>query len=259
MRAPRLSELLDYVPPVVAFIAAAVAVIGSPKWNSAVLGLSRITPLGWVVLAIGVMALIASVLVTSRNKKDQAKQKHIREHLAAIGASQLLRALNHAVHPFSNSSIWQEQCEAPESPTDLLDSERRKILATLNLNSPSPYADGSFDEIKWHSLLESAAARGVHEITTILQIYAGYLSPEVMDAITQLLYSDFLQVRLLNIHDIVLANTHHAADRPVPFFWVADDRMHNADYEEFWRLMANAMTLCGAEMTQHGEPKFAHP
>jgi hypothetical protein len=139
---------------------------------------------------------------------------------------------------------------------DLLDPERRKILSTLDLNSRSPYADGSFEEIKWFSMLERAAQEGSDEITTTLQIYASYLSPDVMDATTRVLYSDFLRFRLLHIHDIVQANTHRDANRPVLFFWVADDRMHNPDYEEFWRLLGHAMTLCGAEVTAEGRPKF---
>ena len=168
----------------------------------------------------------------------------------------MLRAFQHAVHPIASDSIWRRQCEEPASPLDLLDPERRKILATLDLNSKSPYADGSFEEIKWFRMLERAAREGSEEITTTLQIYAGYLSPEVMDATTKVLYSDFLRFRLLHIHDIVQANTHRDANRPVPFFWVADDEMHNPDYKEFWKLLAHAMALCGAEESAEGRPEF---
>lgn len=252
----RRFRFLDYAPPIVAFIAAVAAVVGSPKWDTAASGLSKITPFGWLVLVIGLLALVTSLSVTSRNKREQVRQRETKERIAAIGTRQLLRAFQHAVHPIASDSIWRRQCKEPVSPLDLLDPERRKILATLDLNSKSPYADGSFEEIKWFSMLERAAREGSEEITTTLQIYASYLSPEVMDVTTKVLYSDFLRFRLLHIHDIVQANTHRDANRPVPFFWVADDEMHNPDYEEFWKLLAHAMTLCGAEVSAEGRPKF---
>ncbi|MFC5580971.1 hypothetical protein [Rhodanobacter terrae] len=249
-------QILDYVPPIVAFLAAVAAIIGSPKWSPDASGFSKITPFGWVVLAIGFLALITSMLVTSRNKREQATRKKTKERIAAIGIRQLLREFQHTIHPIANDSIWCRQCDAPESPLDLLDPNRRKILASLDLNSASPYGDGSFEEIRWFSMLERAAREGVDEITTTLQIYASYLSPEIMDVTTKLLYSDFLRFRLMHIREIVVANTHRDANRPVPFFCVADDEMHNQDYEEFWHLLAQAMNLCGAEATLQGEPRF---
>jgi hypothetical protein len=41
----------------------------------------------------------------------------------------------------------------------------------------------------------------------------------------------------------------------VPFFWIADNTMHNQGYE-FWRLLADAMRLCGAKTTADGMPEF---
>jgi hypothetical protein len=256
MRKRHRFQSLDYVPPVVAFLAAVAAVVGSPKWNSDASSFAKITPFGWIVLAIGLLALITSVLVTSRNKREQARQKQTKERIAAIGAERLLKAFHHAVHPIIGVSIWRDQCESPESPLQMLDPTRRKLLASLDLNSASPYADGSFEEIRWFSMLERAAKGGSEEITKTLQIFASYLSAEIMDAATKLLYSDFLHFRLCHVREIVLANTHRDANRPVPFFWVADDEMHNQDYEEFWQLMAEAMRTCGADSTRQGEPKF---
>ncbi len=256
MRKDHRFQFLDYVPPIVAFLAAVAAVIGSPKWDPEAPGFSKLTPFGWIVLVIGLLALITSMLVTSRNKHEQVRQKKTKERIASIGAKQLLGAFQHAVHPIVSSSIWHRRCDPPRSPMDLLDPERRKILASLDLNSASPYSAGSFEEIRWFSMLERAAKEGSDEITTMLQIYASFLSPEIMDATTKLLYSDFLRFRLMHIGEIVLANTHRDADRPVPFFWVADDKMHNPGYEEFWRLLADAMRLCGARTTVDGLPKF---
>lgn len=134
MRKDRHFQFLDYVPSIVAFLAAVAAVIGSPKWAADALGLAKVTPFGWTVLAIGFLALSTSILVTSRNKREQAKQKKTKERIAAIGIGQLLKAFQHAVHPIISDSIWRRQCKPLLSPMDLLDSERRRILASLDLN-----------------------------------------------------------------------------------------------------------------------------
>jgi len=51
-----------------------------------------------------------------------------------------------------------------------------------------------------------------------------------------------------DIHDIVQANTHRNANRAVLFFWVADDERRGLDSEEFWRILAHALPLCGAKV-----------
>lgn len=256
MRNERRFRFLDYAPPIVAFIAAIAAVVGSPKWDTAAPGLAKITPFGWLVLAIGLLALVTSLSMTSRSKREQVKQRETKERIASIGTHQLLRAFQHVVHPISSDHIWRRQCKEPESPLDLLDPERRSILSSLDLNSKSPYADGLFEEIKWFRMLERAAREGSEEITKTLQIYASYLSPDIMEATTKVLYSDFLRFRLLHIHDIVQANTHRDPNRPVLFFWAAEDERHNPEYEGFWRLLAHAMALCGAQISAQGRPMF---
>jgi hypothetical protein len=254
----RLIRFLDYIPPLIAFAAAVVGVLGAPKWDAQAAGLSRITPMGWLVLAIGATALSASVLLTARNHREQTNQKQAKERITEIGKSQILRAINHTVFPFQHDTIWRRQCGRPESPLDLLDDARRECLATLDLNSDSTYRNGSYDVVKWHNLLQSAAQKGAEEIRIALQIYASYLPPDVMEATTSLLYSRFLQYRLLLIHDVIDANTHNDPNRPVLFFWVRNDRMHNAEYEELWDLLAKAMALCGAQMTSTGNPRFLY-
>lgn len=124
------------------------------------------------------------------------------------------------------------------------------------MNSASPCEDGSFAEIRWFSMLERAAREASAEITTTLQLYASDLSPEIMGATTKLLYSDVLRMWLPRTPEVVEANTHGDANRPAPFFRVADDRMHNRDDEEFWQCLARVMAICGAETTFQGSPKF---
>ncbi|MDO9453944.1 MAG: hypothetical protein Q7J29_13920 [Stagnimonas sp.] len=256
MEKKALVRLLDYIPSVISFAAAVAAVVGSPKWDSQASGFAKITPYGWGVMAIGATALAASLLIIKRNQKDQTIQRATRERIAAIGKARLLKALGHAVHPFWNYSIWERTFDVPESPLDLLDPERRKALASLNLNSKSPYSDGTDTEFRWFNIIENAAEQGSAQLTTALQIYSAYLPAEVMDAVTKVLYSTFLNIRLIGIHGVVAANTRHDRDWPVKFFWVANDEMHNRDYSQFWQLLAAAFVACGSELSADGKPMF---
>ncbi|MFC5742740.1 hypothetical protein [Dyella tabacisoli] len=258
MKRIHLPKFLDYIPPIIAFAAAVVAIVGTPKWDGTAVGIAKITPLGWLVLGIGLMALMATVLITARNSREHAQQWQTRERILATGKAQLLRAVLHTIHPLSSSFIWRNQCDAPESPADFLHPSRRETLAALELTSVSPYKDGSFEDIKWHQMLERAATEGASRIVTTLQIFSTYFPAEIIETATQFLNCEFLQMRLLRINDLVNANTHFNKARPVPFFMVKEDEMHNQSYEEFWMLTASAMTLCGAEVSK-GQPLFGRP
>jgi hypothetical protein len=256
MRA-RWYPLLDFLPPVVAFIAAIVAVIGAPKWDTDARGLAKVTTLGWAVLVIGLIALGSSLLVTVRNHRQQREQAHRRERIAQIGMRELLRAVDHATFPFKHDSIYGGKCEAPPSPLDLLDQKRREVLAQVNLNSASPYAGGSFEPVKWCELIQNAAVKGTALATTALQIYASYLPPMVMEITSDLLNSPFLRMGLLEMHELILANTYGDKNRRVPFFWVKDNKMHGADYENFWRLVAAVMAACSpGDAEMQTRPQF---
>lgn len=120
----RRFQFLDYAPPIVAFVAAIAAVVGSPKWDTAAPGVAKITPFGWFVLGIGLLALVTSLLVTSSNKREQVRQRETKNRIESIGMHQLLRAFQHAVHPIASDSIWRRQCEAPESPLPVPPAKR---------------------------------------------------------------------------------------------------------------------------------------
>jgi hypothetical protein len=256
MTSPRLSKLLlDYLPPVIAFSAAVVAVVGAPKWNDQATGFAKITHIGWMVLFIGFLALAVSMVVTAKNNREKTQKRQMQERICAAGKAQMLEAVLHSIHPLRNDTIWKRQGR-PTSPLDFLDPKRRELLAELNLNSVSPYMSGNFKEIKWHTMFEKAAKAGTKSMVTTLQIFVTYLPFEVIDAATKLLNCTFMQIRLLRMSDLVEANTHHDKNWRVPFFIVRNDEMHNQEYEEFWNLITQAMKLLGAESLPDGRPKF---
>jgi hypothetical protein len=254
----RFFKILDYLPPAVAFAAAVIAVIGSPGWDPNATGLSKVTAAGWFVLLLGAAALITSILITLRDARQSIEEEERQIRVANIAKSQLLSALGHMVYPLVGREIWGKALEPANAPLEMLNAERRNLLASLNLNSASPYADGSFAEIRWHEMIERAGHEGVERITTTLQIYASYLEFNVLEALTILLDSPFLKHRILHMHDFILANTHQDANRPIMFFFVANDRMHNDDYITFWTHMANALKVCGANTSHSGDPLFPY-
>ncbi|MCS4306751.1 hypothetical protein M2404_001074 [Rheinheimera pacifica] len=234
----RTSKALDFLPPLVAFGAALVAIAGSPTWNDQGAGIEKITSTGWVVIGISFAALIATLLVTLRNHGQQA----LRTQIARTGREELLRGLEQVVRIFKDSQYWDKDNPRPTSPLDLLRSERRSALASLNLNAMSPYADGK-GNVKWWEMFEDTATKGSLQITTTLQIYVTFLDAVLIDKTTRLLNSEFMS-RLHHTRHIINANTRGELDRPVHFFWVSPDNHMKSGYEEFWPLVAEVMRLC---------------
>jgi hypothetical protein len=251
----KTSRFLDYLPPIIAFAAAIGALVGTSKWDEHAVGFSRIRPLGWAVLGVGVLALISSFLVTRRNHHTQVAQRAVREEIAALGRRHILRGLDRIVCIFRGFSVWHGKLPEPESPLELLEPERRSILAAINLNSLSPYADGK-GSVKWWLMFETTAKEGSREIVEALQIYVTFLEPAAIHAVTRLLNCDFLRVHLIHIHDIIDANTTHDSDRKVTFFWVDNSEQPRCGYETFWNCVAEVLRLCSDEETSSGQPRF---
>ena len=107
-------------------------------------------------------------------------------------------------------------------------------------------------------MIERAGHEGVERITTTLQIYASYLEFNVLEALTILLDSSFLKHRILQMQDFILANTHHDKDRPIMFFFVADDGMRSEEYVVFWTHVENALRACGANISKSGRALFPY-
>lgn len=254
MTRTRFIRSLDYLPSTIAFVAALVAVVGTPGWDPGATGWAKVTLAGWTVLAISTLALIASFLITARDARRLDEDAQRQSRIAQIAKSQLRSALEHMVHPLVSSWICGEGCDAPDSPMDMLDDRRRELLASLNLNSASPYADGSFRQIRWHEMIERAGREGVERIKTTLQIYASSLDASALEAVSTLLDAPFLEHRILQMHDFMLANTRNDADRPVLFFFVADARPHGYEYTAFWKKLDVALRACDARMLPGRNP-----
>jgi hypothetical protein len=242
MKTPRASRTLDYLPPLVAFGAALVAIVGAPKWNEQGIGFEKITFTGWTVIGISFAALVTTLLITLRNHRQQTAQHAFRARIAKTGREELLRGLQHVVCVFKESRHWDKNAPEPISPIDMLKCERRSALASINLNTESPYADGK-GNVKWWEMFETTAIKGASQINTTLQIYVTFFDAALIDNTTRLLNCEFMS-RLQHTHHIIDANTRGEPERPVHFFWVSPDNDMKSGYEEFWPLVAEVMRLC---------------
>lgn len=236
---------LDFLLPFVAFLAALLGVVGAPKWNPEGIGLGKVTGLGWLVLALALTALALSTAVTARNRLDEQRRKQKDERATKVGKQAVHEAVQYMVYPFWDSPLWGKTMGPVESPLQMLDLGRRQELAALNLNSVSPYKDGTFCDIKWFSVIESAAIEGKARLERCLQTYQSRLPIELIEAIAQLLGTEFLQMRLARMHDLINANTHGDPERTVPFFIVAPEPRHDQAYQAFWELVALILMLTG--------------
>lgn len=242
MKIARTSKALDYIPPMVAFGAALVAIVGAPKWNDQGVGIDKITSTGWIVAGISLAALLATLLVTLRNHRQQVLQQALRTDIATTGRNELLRGVQHAVCVFRESRLWDKNHPEPNSPLDLLNNERRSALASINLNGMSDYADGR-GTVKWGEMFERTAIKGAAQITTALQIYVTFFDAALVESATRLLNCEFMH-RLQHIRDIIDANTRSEPERPVCFFWVSPGEHMRSGYEEFWPLVAEIVRHC---------------
>lgn len=240
-------KFLDYLPPIVALAAAVVAVIGSPKWDEKAEGLHRLTGLGWATLVVGLLAFVATCMVTAKNNRERTQEKKTREAIATTGKERLLTNLHHIIGPMMSDYIWG-RASTPKSAKDMLTQERHLKLGELDINSVSPFAAGDFKEIRWHKMIEEYARDGSAEMITTLQIFVTYLPAEVIDTATKLLECDFLKMHLFHLHDLVDANTHIDKNRVVTMFMyhTEDKSMDERGYREFWSLYIQLERQCGA-------------
>ncbi|QNN46139.1 hypothetical protein H9L17_13280 [Thermomonas brevis] len=251
MKFPRIAKALDYLPPIVAFGAALVAIVGAPKWNEQGVGIEKVTSTGWIVAIISLAALVTTTLVTLRNHRQQASQQSVRAQISRTGREQLLRGVQHTVCVFKNSHQWDKANPEPSSPLDLLNSDQRSALALVNLNSMSSYADGK-GNVKWWEMFENTALKGSAQIASALQTYVTFLDSTLIEAATRLLNCEFM-FRLQHTHEIIDANTRGIPERPVQFFWVSPDEHMRAGYEEFWPLVTEVIRLCSENGDDWGD------
>ena len=58
-----MMNLVDYIPPLIGFVAALVALVGKPKWNPQGSGLQKLTAKGYLTGMLAFFALLSSFVI----------------------------------------------------------------------------------------------------------------------------------------------------------------------------------------------------
>ncbi len=219
----------DYIPSIVAFAAALVALVGKPKWDPEKRGLRRLTPAGRLTLALASIALLSSFALTWRAQQAADLRRIQQEKITRVAHTELRLALQDLSGWFVEV-LWQAKLDTvvpgyqgPRTsglifPQCMLDDRDRAMIAAKLKAQPG-----------WRDSIKDAAIRSSAEIDRTLQIYAAYLSPDVLDAVSALRHSEFL-FRIQRIEEQPMLD--------VP----PGDRGHYPPdafgYEQFWKLVA---------------------
>lgn len=232
-------DVVAYLPPVVAFFAALLAIVGAPKWDASKRGWHRLTRAGRLTLLLAGLALVASLVVTWRSQVAAESQRTSRERVALVAHTELRLALERLSGPFYEVFFRETGEVRPEFgivPANILDTRSRKLLASLDLNALSPAVTGDGRRLKWGEWFGELAKAADDEIGRILQTYAAYLDSDVLAALSDLRTSEFFEIRLKGMDDFLKANSHRG-DEPLPFMFADPNSDLPFGYAHFWKVM----------------------
>jgi hypothetical protein len=226
-------KVLDYVPGPLGALALVISIGGSPfSWDSTQTGLGALTPLGWAAVAMGAVALLSSLFLTWRNHRELDYQARQREKLRSISHAEVALALREMTVPFYFLS-------AP----DYAETEPSLNLVPSLLDDPARYAEvmkidirsNAYDTTTWAEYLQGKAKSGAARLERILQIYAAYIEPHTLEALSELRTSEFLY-RLQTLAEHVSDNTHvELLHLPFPRHLGQEER--DFGFGQFWELV----------------------
>jgi hypothetical protein len=232
-------DIVAYLPAVVAFVAALVAILGAPKWDASKRGWHRLTRAGRLTLLLAGFALLASLVLTWRSQVAAESQRASRERVGLVAHTELRLALQQLSGPFYEVFLREAGDVPPEFgivPANILDAKSRKLLASLDLNAESPATPAEGRPLKWGVWFAESAKAADGEIGRVLQTYAAYLDPDVLAALSDLRTSEFFGIRLKGMDDFLKANSFRG-DEPLLFMYADPNSDHPFGYEHFWNVM----------------------
>lgn len=223
-----MKKTLEYIPAIVAFLALVMGISTFQKWDPNQVGLRHVTPFGWVTGGLGVAALVASLSLTGR----QIRQ---RERLRKISHAEARLALREITYPFF--TLFGDDSEGAALhlvPQHIQDRSKLTAVMHIDARSNSPFDHGS-GYVPWDKLLKAQADRGASRLDRVMQIYAAYLGPEVLEALSELRTSEFLVLRLQAL-DVHVNVNQHLKFLEFPFV-NAPDMSDMWGFGQFWQMV----------------------
>jgi len=129
--------MLDYLPSLVAFAAAVVALSGAKKTDPAKRGLGRLMRNGWIAIVLAVLALGASAAITRRSHDALAAQVRQQQALRSIAHAELRLSL-HTITQWFFSLLGDDGPEARYQlvPPHVFDKERIYAAQSVDIREP---------------------------------------------------------------------------------------------------------------------------
>jgi hypothetical protein len=117
-------------------------------------------------------------------------------------------------------------------PAHIEDPDRLATVMRVDIRSKDrPFPGGTFD-VSWAGVLKMNADHGVARIDRAMQIYAAYLEPSVLEALSELRTSEFLVLRLQRLDEHVEVNRKVAfLEFPFP------GRGPESGFRQFWAVI----------------------
>ena len=195
---------MDFIPGVVAFAAAVLAVMGGDKIDKSERGLRRITRVGWLAIVIAILALGAGIAVTRHSQEALAEQERQHRIIRSVADTEIRLAVRTITQWFffltgdDNAST-----RFALAPPHIFDKQRVQAAQDMDIRKSPSFV---WPPTSWAELFKSSADRGSQQLTQTLQIYAAYIDPEVLALLSELRTSEFLVLRLRGLDDYVSAN-----------------------------------------------------
>jgi hypothetical protein len=224
-------KYLDFIPPLVAFIAVTIGVYPVTKWDATQEGFRQLTTWGWVTVGLGAAALVASILTTFKRHNELHVKKGQLEEIKKIAHSEIRLGLRQITWVFftlfgsENEDSWLELV-----PPNVDDPETLNSVLKVDLRSNERVHYGTFNE-PWFEILKLNSDKGALKIDRALQIYASYLEPEVLYELSEVRTCEFLVLRLQRL------DQHVSDNKQVQFltFPFPGNRDGDYGYEKFWQ------------------------
>lgn len=230
-----MKTLLDYIPALVAFLAVVLGIYPATKWDSTQEGLRQLTPLGWTTISLGAAALIASIFLTLHRQKELNIKAQQYQHIQEIAHAEVRLAVRQITWPFF--TLFGDDTEGTELelvPENIQDSDKLAAVMRIDIRSKDRAFPGGTFDISWAEVLELNANRGAERGDRVLQIYAVYLEPQILELLSELRTSEFLVLRLQRLNEHVESNTH-VEFLTFPFPGYRDD--YDFGFGKFWTLV----------------------
>ncbi len=230
-----MKKTLEYIPAIVAFLAVLMGISAFQKWDPTQVGLRHVTPLGWVTGGLGLAALGVSLWLTRNSQKESDHELRQRDQLRKIAHAEARLALREITYPFF--TLFGDDSEEGALqlvPQHIQDPVKLTSVMRIDVRSNSPLDDG-YGSVPWDKLLKAQADRGASRLDRVMQIYAAYLEPEVLEPLSELRTSEFLVLRLQSL------DVHVHVNQQLKFlefpFVNAPDMSDCWGFGQFWNLM----------------------